>query len=179
GSRNINDGSLLLDVLTISPSPPEDDPTKDGDVTLNCSLERYSWLGPCPENSLLWVDETGTGLTGEGVVFNLGPRRCASSLTVQHQSGTNRTYTCRFVVEDSVKVEAHYTAVFKGTSGGELHLYHRAGDDVFLPCRSPSSSYSCSNVSWFYLRDPSPNFPFEVKDGKVVESSPRAARLNV
>ncbi|XP_047243441.1 titin-like isoform X2 [Girardinichthys multiradiatus] len=179
GSGNINDGSLLLGVLTISPSPPEDDPTKDGDVTLNCSLERYSGLDPCPKNSLLWVDETGTGLTGEGVGFKLEPRRCASSLTVQHQSGTNRTYTCRFVVEDSVKVDAHYTAVFKGTSGGELHLYHRAGDDVVLPCRSPSSSYSCSIVNWFYLRDPSPNFPLDVEDGKVVESSPRAARLNV
>ncbi|XP_047243124.1 uncharacterized protein LOC124881556 isoform X3 [Girardinichthys multiradiatus] len=166
-------------VFKVSPSPPEDDPRKDGDVTLKCSLERYSWLGPCPENSLLWVDETGTGLTGEGVVFNLGPRRCASSLTVQHQSGTNRTYTCRFVVENSVKVEAHYTAVFKGTSGGELHLYHRAGDDVVLPCRSPSSSYSCSNVNWFYNRDTITNFPLDVEDGKVVESSPRAARLNV
>ncbi|MEQ2316657.1 hypothetical protein AMECASPLE_034685, partial [Ameca splendens] len=114
GSGNIYDDSLLLSVLTISPSPPEADPTKDGDVTLNCSLERHSRLGPCPENSLLWVDETGTGLTGEGVGFKLGPRSCASSLTVQHQSGTNRTYTCRFVVENSVKVEAHYTAVFKG-----------------------------------------------------------------
>ncbi|XP_047243125.1 uncharacterized protein LOC124881556 isoform X4 [Girardinichthys multiradiatus] len=173
------DDSLFLDVLTISPSPPEDDPTKDGDVTLNCSLERYSELDPCPKNSLLWVDETGTGLTGEGVGFKLEPRRCASSLTVQHQSGTNRTYTCRFVVEDSVKVEAHYTAVFKGTSGGELHLYHRAGDDVVLPCRSPSSSYSCSNVNWFYNRDTITNFPLDVEDGKVVESSPRAARLNV
>ncbi|MEQ2305632.1 hypothetical protein AMECASPLE_039743, partial [Ameca splendens] len=68
---------------------------------------------------------------------------------------------------------------FEGTSGGELHLYHRAGDDVVLPCRSPSSSYSCSVVYWFYLRDPSTRFPLEVKDGKVVQSSPRAARLNV
>ncbi|MED6289124.1 hypothetical protein CHARACLAT_033133 [Characodon lateralis] len=65
------------------------------------------------------------------------------------------------------------------TSGGELHLYHRAGDDVVLPCRSPSSSYTCSNVNWFYTRDKNTNFPLEVKDGKVVESSPRAARLNV
>ncbi|MEQ2285581.1 hypothetical protein AMECASPLE_033437 [Ameca splendens] len=69
--------------------------------------------------------------------------------------------------------------LFEGTSGGELHLYHRAGDDVVLPCRRPSSSYSCSSVNWFYSRDPSTNFPFDVKDGKVVESSPRAARLNV
>ncbi|MED6279363.1 hypothetical protein CHARACLAT_033644, partial [Characodon lateralis] len=66
-----------------------------------------------------------------------------------------------------------------GTSGGEPHLYHRPGDDVVLPCRSPSSSYPCSNVTWFYSRDTSTNIPLEVKDGKVVESSPRAARLNV
>ncbi|MEQ2210653.1 hypothetical protein XENOCAPTIV_017220 [Xenoophorus captivus] len=101
--------------LPVSPSRPEADPTKDGDVTLICSLERFSGLGLCPENNLLWVDETGTGLTAEGVGYKFRrPKSCASSLTVQHQSGTNRTYTCRFVVEDSVKVEAHYTAVFKG-----------------------------------------------------------------
>ncbi|MED6272742.1 hypothetical protein CHARACLAT_033602 [Characodon lateralis] len=69
--------------------------------------------------------------------------------------------------------------LFEGTSGGELHLYHRAGDDVVLPCRSPSSSYLCSIVYWYYRRDPRTSFPLEVKDGKVVESSPRAARLNV
>ncbi|MEQ2257788.1 hypothetical protein ILYODFUR_038372, partial [Ilyodon furcidens] len=65
------------------------------------------------------------------------------------------------------------------TSGGGLHLYHRAGDDVVLPCRISSPFYTCSGVYWFYIRDPNRRLPLEVKDGNVVESSPRAARLNV
>ncbi|MEQ2290060.1 hypothetical protein AMECASPLE_039462, partial [Ameca splendens] len=68
---------------------------------------------------------------------------------------------------------------FEGTSGVVLHLYHRAGDDVVLPCRLLSSYLWCSSIYWMYIRDPSRRFSLEVKDGKVVQSSPRAARLNV
>ncbi|XP_035986366.1 uncharacterized protein LOC105922415 isoform X4 [Fundulus heteroclitus] len=111
------DDWVLLSVLTISPSPPGADPTKDGDFTLQCSLERYSELGPCPEKSLLWVDETGSELLGEGVGFKSGGQTgCVSYLTVKLQSrqNSNRTYTCQFVEGDIRKIEAHYTPVFKG-----------------------------------------------------------------
>ncbi|XP_024858689.1 leucine-rich repeat-containing protein 4B [Kryptolebias marmoratus] len=54
GSRSNTDE--YLNVLSISPS--DVGPTEDGDVTLHCSLRRY--VSYCPENSLLWVDETGT-----------------------------------------------------------------------------------------------------------------------
>ncbi|MEQ2317085.1 hypothetical protein AMECASPLE_039145, partial [Ameca splendens] len=113
GSGNIYDDSLLLSVLTISPSPPDADPTEDGDVTLHCSLVRYRSLGPCPENSLLWVDETGTGLTGEGVGFKFRQTGCDSYLTVKLQSSSNRRYSCQFVEGNTVKIEAHYPFVLE------------------------------------------------------------------
>ncbi|KAK5603818.1 hypothetical protein CRENBAI_000670 [Crenichthys baileyi] len=106
------------------------------------------------------------------------PRRCTSSLTVQHHSGTNRTYTCRFV-ENSVKVEAHYTAVFKGIKGKPVHIYHRAGDDAVLPCKRPSSYYSRSSVNWLYTRAEGMVSQHEVEKGNVVQSSSRASRLSV
>ncbi|MED6295296.1 hypothetical protein CHARACLAT_030228, partial [Characodon lateralis] len=123
---------------------------------------------------------TGTGLTGESVGYKLRrPSRCSSSLTVQHQSGTSRTYTCRFVVENSVKVEAHYTAVFKGIKGNPAHIYHRAGDDAVLPCKRPSSYHSCSSANWLYTRAEDMVSQPEVQKGNVVQSSSRASRLSV
>ncbi|KAM4713677.1 uncharacterized protein FYW61_020589 [Anableps anableps] len=105
---------VFLSVLTISPSPPDADPTKE-DFTLQCSLRRHSWWGSCPKISFHWLNETGTELTGEGGGYELTrPWRCVSSLTVQHQSGTSRRYTCQVVEGNTVKVEAHYTPLFKG-----------------------------------------------------------------
>ncbi|XP_038150188.1 putative butyrophilin subfamily 2 member A3 isoform X2 [Cyprinodon tularosa] len=108
GSGSTNDGVVLLNVLTISPSSPAADPTKDGDVTLQCSLDRWSGLGSCPQNSLLWVDETGTVLTGEGVGYQFRRTGCDSYLTVKLQSSSNRSYSCQFVDGNTVKIEAHY-----------------------------------------------------------------------
>ncbi|XP_035986284.1 uncharacterized protein LOC118559860 [Fundulus heteroclitus] len=103
------DTDVYLNMMSISPSPPGADPTKDGDFTLQCSLVRSRGLGPCPEKSLLWVDETGSELLGEGVGFKSGGQTgCDSYLTVKLQSSSNRRYTCQFVEEDTVKVEAHY-----------------------------------------------------------------------
>uniref|UniRef100_A0A096M6Y4 Ig-like domain-containing protein n=1 Tax=Poecilia formosa TaxID=48698 RepID=A0A096M6Y4_POEFO len=65
-----------------------------------------------------------------------------------------------------------------GTRGEELHLYHREEENVVLPCNSPSSSYPCSIIYWLYYRDTSKTH-LEVKNGKVVQSSPRASRLNM
>ncbi|MEQ2213909.1 hypothetical protein XENOCAPTIV_023234, partial [Xenoophorus captivus] len=114
-----------------SPSPPDADPTKDGDVTLHCSLVRSTSLGPCPENSLLWVDETGTGLTGEGVGYKFRQTGCDSYLTVKLQSSSNRRYSCQFVEGNTVKIEAHYPFVLDVILLGQtlnksvlLHLYY-------------------------------------------------------
>ncbi|XP_035986371.1 uncharacterized protein LOC118556300 [Fundulus heteroclitus] len=179
GSGTTFDGSVILSVLTISPSPPGADPTKDEDFTLQCSLERYRGLGHCPEKSLLWVDETGSELLGEGVGFKSGGQTgCDSNLTVKLQSSSNRRYTCQFVKNNTVKIEAHYTPVFKVIRGEGVHIYHRAGDDAVLSCKRPSSSLSCSAVDWFYTRAENMERHHEVHGGKV-QSSARAARLRL
>ncbi|XP_015247774.1 PREDICTED: uncharacterized protein LOC107095917 [Cyprinodon variegatus] len=114
GSGSTYDGSVFLNVLTISPSSPDAEPTKDGDVTLQCSMKKFSQSSPCPVNSFHWLDETGTKLS----VFQKDSG-CISYLNVQHKSITNRKYTCQFVEKNSIKVEAHYTAAFKGAFPGK------------------------------------------------------------
>ncbi|XP_035986360.1 uncharacterized protein LOC105923593 isoform X2 [Fundulus heteroclitus] len=179
GSRTDFDGDVHLSVLTISPSPPGADPTKDEDFTLQCSLVRFRGLGPCPEKSLLWVDETGSELLGEGVGFKSGGQTgCDSNLTVKLQRSSNRTYTCQFVEGNTVKIESHYTLEFKVIRGEGVHIYHRAGDDAVLSCKRPSSSLSCSTVDWFYTRAENMKRQHEVHGGKV-QSSARAARLRL
>ncbi|XP_032441504.1 uncharacterized protein LOC116734298 [Xiphophorus hellerii] len=101
-----SDDRVLLNVLTISPSPTDADPAKE-DFTLRCSLVRYGDLGSCPDKSLLWVDETGSELTGEGDEYKFGGQTgCVSLLTVNLQS--SRRFTCQFIEGDKVKIEAHY-----------------------------------------------------------------------
>ncbi|XP_035802919.2 uncharacterized protein LOC111566951 isoform X2 [Amphiprion ocellaris] len=99
-----------LNILTISPSPPDADPKTDDEVTLKCSLLRF---GSCPLNSIRWVDEKGTVLLGEGDGFKFdGQTDCVSLLTVKHQSShNNRRYTCQFIERNIVKIDAHYTPV--------------------------------------------------------------------
>ncbi|XP_061563414.1 uncharacterized protein LOC133418630, partial [Cololabis saira] len=95
---------VYLSVLTVSPSPPDVDTGREGDVTLHCSLMRYSGLGPCEHNSIVWVDETGTVLLGEGDGFvSGGQNNCVSDLMVKHQRGSERRFTCQVVEGDRVK----------------------------------------------------------------------------
>lgn len=102
--------------LSVSPSPPDADPKRDGNVTLQCSLLRDTGLNPCEPNSIRWLDEAGTVLLGEGVGYKfLRQMNCSSLLTVKRQSGHDRRYTCQLVEENNVKIEANYTPVF--TSG--------------------------------------------------------------
>ncbi|XP_035802918.2 uncharacterized protein LOC111566952 [Amphiprion ocellaris] len=108
------DAFVYLNILTISPSPPDADPKTDDEVTLKCSLLRYNGIRPCPLNSIRWVDEKGTVLLGEsdGYKFN-GQMDCVSLLTVKHQSShNNRRYTCQFTERNNVKIDAHYPPVF-------------------------------------------------------------------
>ncbi|XP_042247143.1 uncharacterized protein LOC121882767 [Thunnus maccoyii] len=108
-----HDTGLFLSIMTIFPSPPDADPKRDGNVTLECSLLRYSPLG-CRPNSIRWVGETGTVLLGEGVGYEIiGQTDCVSVLTVKRQSGHNRRYTCQWMNKNNkVRIEAHYTPVF-------------------------------------------------------------------
>ncbi|XP_008395358.1 uncharacterized protein LOC103457170 [Poecilia reticulata] len=98
---------VYLNLLIISSSPPDADPTKNGDITLLCSLVRFSGFSSCPDKSLLWLNETGSELTGEGDGYKSGGQfGCVSNLTVNLQS--SRRFTCQFVERNKVKVEAHY-----------------------------------------------------------------------
>ncbi|XP_078030272.1 uncharacterized protein LOC144466597 [Epinephelus lanceolatus] len=104
--------------LSVSPSPPDADPKRDGEVTLECSLSRYRSLGPCRQNSVRWVNETGAVLSGEGVGYKfLRQTECVSALTVKRQSGNNRKYTCQFVDNNKVEIEADYTPDFTESTG--------------------------------------------------------------
>ncbi|XP_043963108.1 uncharacterized protein LOC122825668 [Gambusia affinis] len=103
-NRGHNDAHVHLNNMIISSSPPDVDPTKNEEITLLCSLMR---LGSCPDKSFLWVDETGSELTGEGDGYKYGGQiGCVSSLTVNLQS--SRRFTCQFVEGNKVKIEAHY-----------------------------------------------------------------------
>ncbi|XP_061603002.1 uncharacterized protein LOC133464833 [Cololabis saira] len=109
--------SVYLSVLSVSPSPPDVDPGRDGDVTLHCSLVRHSHLGPCEQNSIIWVEETGTVLLGEGDGFvSGGQNNCVSDLMVKHQRGSKRRFTCQVVEGDRVKIDAEYTLDFTDSS---------------------------------------------------------------
>ncbi|KAL3979373.1 aquaporin-3 [Sarotherodon galilaeus] len=104
---------VYLNILTISAFPSNADPKKDGNVTLECSLFRDYTTSPCKQNSMRWVDETGSVLWDRGVK-NTGPT-CVSLLTVKLQSGNKKRYTCQFEDNNTVKVEAHYTPVLTDT----------------------------------------------------------------
>ncbi|XP_027896110.1 uncharacterized protein LOC114158624 isoform X1 [Xiphophorus couchianus] len=174
GSNASSDGFVYLNVLTIYEQHVSS--VKD-EFTVKCSLERYSGLDVCPENSFRWLDETGTELT-EGIWFDVrGPRLCVSSLTVKDES--DRGYTCQFVEGNSMKIEVNYTPLsFKAENRERDQIYHRAGDEAVLPCNRSSSFNSCSSVDWLYERNEDMNKEQEVQRG-IVQSSSRSARLSL
>ncbi|XP_043963109.1 uncharacterized protein LOC122825669 [Gambusia affinis] len=98
---------VYLNMMIISSSVPDVDPTKNEEITLFCSLLRSILSGSCPDKSFLWLNETGSELTGEGDEYKYGGQFvCVSSLTVNLQS--RRRFTCQFVEGNKVKIEAHY-----------------------------------------------------------------------
>ncbi|XP_016533384.1 uncharacterized protein LOC103146782 [Poecilia formosa] len=176
-SSYLYESRVYLFVLTISPSPPDADPAKE-DFTVHCSLSRSVGWSRGQRTSSRWLDETGTELTGEGVGLLLTrPRTWNSSLTVQHQSGTNRSFTCQFVEGNCMKVDARYPPGFIGTRKQSVQIYHRAGDVAVLPCRKTSSS--CSTVNWLHERAKDMKSQQEVQEGIIVQNSSRAARLSL
>ncbi|XP_038150183.1 uncharacterized protein LOC119789387 [Cyprinodon tularosa] len=140
-----SDPDVYLNLMSIS--PVEAVPTENN-ITLICSLVRYISLGSCPKNSLLWVDETGANLTGEGVGYQFRQTGCDSYLTVKLQSSSSRRYTCQFVYGNTVKIEGHYQLeVFTAVPANNtiiIILFLRAGifllllvvtAAVFIKCR--------------------------------------------
>ncbi|XP_029947894.1 uncharacterized protein LOC115388769 isoform X1 [Salarias fasciatus] len=103
------DTQVFLNILTISPSSTDTDPNRDGDVTLSCSLFKFG--GRCEPRSVRWVDEMGAELVGEGDGFRYGGQtNCVSYLTVKNQAEHSRRYTCQYVDETGVKIQALYSA---------------------------------------------------------------------
>ncbi|XP_078798812.1 uncharacterized protein LOC101155651 isoform X1 [Oryzias latipes] len=174
GDYNTLDAVVYLNILSISSSPSD----VYGRVDLTCSLKSFNGPNVCNENSFIWMDETGSQLSGKNPEFEVKKQtNCVSVLTVKHQSGNNKRFTCKYVENNEVKIDAVY--VLTDISGQTKHLYQRVGDDVLLPCRTKSSSSSCSDVTWLYQKDPDAASITEVKNGNVVQSSARASRLSV
>ncbi|XP_061563242.1 uncharacterized protein LOC133418524 [Cololabis saira] len=113
--KTVGPTSMFLNVLTVSPYQPHGDPGRDEDVTLRCSLNKY--LYGCEKNSIIWLDETGTVLVGEGDGFvSGGQESCVHYLIVKYQKGSKRRFTCRVVDGWRVKIESEYTLDFTDSS---------------------------------------------------------------
>lgn len=98
--------------LSVSPSPPD---RSGAEVALKCSLLGRTGHRGCGDKRLLWVDEAGTVLSGDGVRSEDTVGGCVSILTVN--SGHGRRYTCRLVDEsngNNVQIQADHTLVVTG-----------------------------------------------------------------
>ncbi|XP_023808686.1 uncharacterized protein LOC105357177 isoform X3 [Oryzias latipes] len=105
---------IYLSILSISPSPPD----LHGNVKLHCSLISIDDQVSCQRSSILWENETGNELIGEKAELEVGGRRnCDSVLTVKHTTENNRRFTCKFVEDDEVKIDAVYVLDFPDLSG--------------------------------------------------------------
>ncbi|XP_023808697.1 uncharacterized protein LOC111947064 isoform X2 [Oryzias latipes] len=99
------DTSVILGILSITSSPPD----VNGWVDLTCSMKNMYYPGQCGPSTILWVDETGTPLSDKTPEFEVKQTyNCDLVLTVKHQSGNNKRFTCQFVVNSEVKTEAVY-----------------------------------------------------------------------
>ncbi|RVE55921.1 hypothetical protein OJAV_G00230860 [Oryzias javanicus] len=127
------DASVFLNVLSISKDSTEVHPRGNGDITLQCSLNRYDTRKSCKKNSIIWLDETGSQLTGEDDAFEFrGKTNCVSVLTVKHQSGNNNRFTCQFVEENKVKIDADYSLDFSESPQSNTLIIIGAGVVVVL-----------------------------------------------
>ncbi|XP_028253487.1 uncharacterized protein LOC114428906 isoform X2 [Parambassis ranga] len=68
---------------------------------------------------------------------------------------------------------------FAGVSGERVFLYFRPGQDATLPCdRVSPEETQCSHISWYHQSDQT-KAVFEGNQGKVCQTSARAARLRL
>ncbi|XP_061668829.1 uncharacterized protein LOC133496824 [Syngnathoides biaculeatus] len=106
--------TVFLTVMTLTSFPPDSDPKGAGPVVLKCSLACYpSSKCTCKPRRLRWMDDEGQERSPARTQQN----NCVSFIKVL-PGGRTRNYTCQYVEKDGVKVQAHYTAVFKGVSTG-------------------------------------------------------------
>ncbi|XP_024147439.1 uncharacterized protein LOC112158363 isoform X2 [Oryzias melastigma] len=95
----------FLYILTISSSPSD----VAERVDLTCSLKSFRELDDCSPGRLIWVDETGTELSGKNAEFEVNPhKQCVSVLTVKRPSGNSKKFTCKFVEDDQVMIDLVY-----------------------------------------------------------------------
>ncbi|XP_039874277.1 uncharacterized protein LOC120725437 isoform X2 [Simochromis diagramma] len=106
GNTTAQDTIVGLHILNIAASQTQN---WDGYITLTCTLFKYSDSQLCGENSIVWLNETGTVLLGSDA-RDIGPM-CVSLLTVKPQMAHNKTYTCQYIKNNSVKIETHYTPI--------------------------------------------------------------------
>ncbi|XP_023808696.1 uncharacterized protein LOC111947063 [Oryzias latipes] len=100
-----NEMAVLLGILSITSSPPD----VNGWVDLTCSLKGLQKPGQCGPRLIFWVDETGTPLSDKTPEFEVKQTNiCDLVLSVKHQSGNNKRFTCQLIAYDEVKVEAVY-----------------------------------------------------------------------
>ncbi|RVE55924.1 hypothetical protein OJAV_G00230890 [Oryzias javanicus] len=100
GWRNVE----FVDILSISSSPSD----VAERVDLKCSLNSYNEIGNCHPVRIIWVDETGTELSGKNAEFEVNLQdNCVSILTVKRQSG-NKKFTCKVVEDNKVMIDAVY-----------------------------------------------------------------------
>ncbi|RVE55923.1 hypothetical protein OJAV_G00230880 [Oryzias javanicus] len=94
----------FVDILSISSSPSD----VAERVDLTCSLHAHSKIETCHPVRIIWVDETGTELSGKNAEFEVNlQRNCVSILTVKRQSG-NKKFTCKVVEDNKVMTDAVY-----------------------------------------------------------------------
>ncbi|XP_024147440.1 uncharacterized protein LOC112158363 isoform X3 [Oryzias melastigma] len=95
----------FLEILSISSSPSN----VAERVDLTCSLKSPRGLDDCSPGRLIWLDETGTELSGKNAEFEVNPhKQCVSVLTVKRQSGNSKKFTCKFVEDDQVMIDLVY-----------------------------------------------------------------------
>ncbi|RVE55922.1 hypothetical protein OJAV_G00230870 [Oryzias javanicus] len=173
--RNGHKIYVYLKSMSVSSSSPD----VSGKVNLTCSVKYFHKPHGCEENSIIWMNETGSRLSGEDVGFELirGQTNCVSVLTVKHQSRNDKKFTCKFLEDKKVKMDADY--ILSGISRQTEHLYQRVGEDVLLPSYVDASSNNCSNVTWMYNRGSFSEKEILSTGQNIDQSSFGASRLSV
>ncbi|KAM9778254.1 uncharacterized protein ACBT44_000141 isoform 5-T7 [Syngnathus typhle] len=106
------DFNFVLTVMTVKLSSPQD--SDPGHVVLECSLACWpSYNCRCRAGGLRWMNERDETLSPLRTESN----HCVSFLEVL-PVGHESNYTCQYVDENHVQVQAQYTAVFTEVDAG-------------------------------------------------------------
>ncbi|RVE55920.1 hypothetical protein OJAV_G00230840 [Oryzias javanicus] len=84
-----------------------------GSINLTCSVKYYHKPHGCEQNSIIWLDETGSQLSGENVSSEFrGEANCVSVLTVKWRSDNSTKFTCQFLEKNKMKMDDVYVVHF-------------------------------------------------------------------